>query len=279
MNRIRIGVIVACATIILASSSLHAQTVVQRLTFSLLGQYQTNVYFTNLPSAPNLWTSEHSLLRTILITSANVDKALAIDVAGTNFVTWAGGEVVREINLSNGNTGIFLRKDGLQTNVSSFFGGSFSNDFMGGLSNAFPGYTNNISGLTNNLVNSTNVPIPQTQVFRGYLRTDPLGSTNIVTNYIASSGLYFISLNTTNVKFNVVGVGSGTVTNISGDIDGTTYTRSVDSPAIGIAGSYCLNLETNFYDMGTNPPGFVTGPVRGSINFGQPYFSPTIQGP
>lgn len=275
MNRIRIGFLIACAAFFTASSHLHAQTAVQRITVSLIGQYQTNAFFTNLPSAPNSWTSEHSLLRTVLITTANVIKSLAVDIDNTSFTNWTGSVLVREVNLTNGHSGIFLRKGVNQTNVSSFFGNSFSNDFMAGLSNAFPGYTNNISGQTNGLLTGTNVPIPQTQIFRGYLNTDPVGSTNIVTNYTTTSGLYFISLNTTNIKFNVVGVGSGAITRISG---GTSPGFPIASPLIGAAGSYYLNLETNLYDMGTNPPGFVTGPIHGTINFGAPYYL-NISGP
>ncbi len=91
----------------------------------MLADYQTNIFYTNLANPAGPLTNENSRIRTVLIATGNVVKALAVDLEGTNWTTWAGSVLVREVNLTNGNEGIFLRKNGIQTNVSSFFGGSF----------------------------------------------------------------------------------------------------------------------------------------------------------
>jgi hypothetical protein len=279
MNKMRTSLFVAGAALTLASSSLHAQTSIQRLTFSLLGEYQTNTFYTNaaFPSGP--WTSEFSEIRPVLVTTANVVRALALDLEGTNYTIWNGAALVREVNMTNGHEGIFLRKGTNAANVSSFFGGSYSNNFMGELTNAFPALTNNISGLTNDINGGTTNPIPQTLVFRGWLRRpDPTTTTNATNDYLSTGGLYFVSLNTTNIKFNLVAVGDGTTTNVAGRVDGTLYESRVEAEYLGTAGTFYINSSTNIHDTGTNPPVFVTGPMHGTFNCGQPAFSP-ITGP
>jgi hypothetical protein len=275
MNKIRFGFFAAGAALALAAGGLHAQTSIQRLTFSLVGEYQTNIFFTNSDNPP--LTNEDSRICPILVTAANVIKALAVDLEGTNYATWTGSELVREINLTNGNEGIFLRKAGNQTNVSSFFDGSYSNNFTAGLSNAFPALTNNISGLTNDIYASTGNPSPEVELEQGWRRmSDP---TNITTNFVSTAGLYFISFNTTNLKFNLVGAGDGVATNVAGRNDGTLYERTnIHSMYLGTAGAFYLNTATNIYNTGTNPPVYVTGPMHGTFSVGQPWFS-TIPGP
>jgi hypothetical protein len=275
MNKIRFSFFAAGAALALAAGGLHAQTSIQRLTFSLIGEYQTNIFSTNSDNPP--LTNEDSKIRTVLVGTGNVIKALAVDLEGTNYTNWTGGSLVREVNLTNGNEGIFLRVNGNQTNVSSFFDGSYSNDFTAGLSNAFPALTNNISGLTNDIYGSSNNPIPQVELVRGWRRmTNP---TNTTTNFVATAGLYFISLNTTNLKFNLVGVGDGVASDVAGDIGGTLYERTnIHSEYLGTAGTFYLNVETNIYGAGTNPPMYFTGPMHGTINIGLPWFS-SIPGP
>jgi len=302
----------------LAAGGLHAQTSIQRLTFSLLGEYQTNIFYTNSDNPP--LTNEDSRTHTILIGTGSVIKALAVDLEGTNYSTWTGSELVREVNLTNGNEGIFLRKAGNQTNVSSFFGGSYSNNFTAGLSNAFPALNNNFAnvifgsngvtdiitytatndianlaangvtnlvasvvtnGVTNIFTNGviqvvTNNFSLETPLVRGWRRmSDP---TNTTTNFVTTAGLYFISLNTTNLKFNLMAVGDGAVTSVAGSIEGTPYERAVNSQYLGTAGFFYLNTTTNIFDTGANLPVSFTGPMRGTFSTTQPWFS-TIPGP
>jgi hypothetical protein len=279
MNKIRNSFFVAGAALALASSGLHAQTSIQRIGISLVGEYQTNTFYTNAAYPDGPWTSEFAYIRPVLVTTANVIRAMAVDMLGTNYTIWNGSELVREVNLTNGSEGIFLRKGNNQTNVSSFFGGSYSNNFMAGLSNAFPALTNNISGLSTNVYPTTNTPIPQTLLYHGWLRRpDPTDTTNTTNDFVSTGGLYFISFNTTNIKFNLVAVGDGSVTKVTGHVDGTLYETNIDSEYLGTAGTFYLNTASNIYDTGTNLPTYYTGPMRGTFNTGKPSFS-TIPGP
>lgn len=256
--------------------SLNAQISVQRLTISLLASYQTNTFATNTSGASPL-TNTYSKIKTVLIGTANVIKAIAVDAEGTNWSLWAGAELVREVNLTNGNEGIFLRKGTNNFNVSNYFVGSFSNNFTSGWSNAFPGATNHIYGQTNIAINGvTNNAAPSFELVQGSIRMT--GPTNFVTNDVKTDGLYFLSLNTTNIKFNVIGAGDGEVQTVAGHIDGTLFSRPVNSEVIGSAGTYFLNVTTNIFDTGTDTPVYVTGPVRGTVVVGTPNFSP-ITGP
>jgi hypothetical protein len=273
MNKIRFGVFAAGAALVLAAGGLHAQTSIQRLTFSLVGEYQTNIYYTNSDNA--LLTNDQKI-RPILITTHNIIKALAVDLEGTNWdvdrtnsTNLNGAELVREVNFSNGpaygTEGIFLLRSGTNAaNVSRFFAGSYSNNFTAGLSNAFPALTNYN-------------PIPPIQLDQG---SRSMNSTNTTTHFTSTAGLYFISLNTTNIKFNLVGVGDAAVTNVGGRIDGTIYppTNTVQSEYLGTAGSFYLNVATNIFGDGTNPPVYFTGPMHGTFNVSPPRFS-TISWP
>jgi hypothetical protein len=262
MNKIRSSGFAAALALALTAGSLQAQTSIQRLTFSLLGEYETNVLFTNTANPAGTVTNENAFIRDILIGTGNVIKALAVDLEGTNFATWTGGTLVREVNLTNGHEGIFLRKGGNQTNVSSFFGGSFSNNFMGEVTNGFSGAASNF--------------IPQLLLNHGELRMS--NPTNTTTNFLSTGGLYFVSLNTTNLKLNFVAVGDGTVTTVAGRINGTLYERAVESQFLGTAGTFYLNTTTNVYSAGSNAPVYLTGVLRGTFSTTPPSFS-DIPGP
>jgi hypothetical protein len=301
MNKIRSIVFAAAAALLMSTSGLHAQTSIQRISFSLLGEYQTNVFNTNSGAS----TSENSYIRNILIGSGNVVKAIAVDLEGTNWRNWAGASLVREVNLTNGNEGIFLRLNGRQTNVSSFFGGSFSNNFTGELTNAFPAlnpnppeavvFTNIITNIVTNgpatnlftnvitnvftnalsnafdngLSNGFNLDTP---LVHGTLHmSDSTDTTNITT----TGGLYFISLNTTNLKFNLMAVGNGSVTKVGGAIEGANYERAIESQVLGTAGAFYLNTTTNIFDAEGDAPVYLTGVLRGNFSTGQPWFNAT----
>jgi hypothetical protein len=298
----------------MTSAGLRAQTSVQRLTFSLLGEYQTNVFVTNTSNPASALTNENSYIRDILFGSGNVVKAIAVDLEGANWTNWAGAALVREVNLSNGSEGIFLRINGRQTNVSSFFGGSFSNNFTAELTNSFPvlnhtfasvvfagngitdaitytdtndianfvgdGITNLVAsiatnGVTNVFTNGilqivTNNFNLETPLVRGWVRMPTPTSTT--TNFTATAGLYYISLNTTNLKFNLLAVGNGSVTNVSGQVDGVRYERAIASQFLGTAGAFYLNTTTNIFGAVGNPPVYLTGVMRGTFSTSQPGF-------
>ena len=140
--------------------------------------------------------------------------------------------------------------------------------------------TNNISGLTNNFINqATNNGVPQVELEHGWIRLTAPASTT--TNFTSTGGLYFISFNTTNLKFNVVGVGDGGASDVGGSIDGASYElTNVHSEYLGAAGAFYLNVETNIFDMtnATPLPQYFTGPMRGTISVNPPTFS-KIAGP
>jgi len=289
MNKTRNGIFAAVTILALAAGGLNAQTSIQSITLSLVGEYATNSYYINGTNAGTnnvQWSSEFTQIRPIIISTAGVKRTMAIDLLGTDYTIWNGSELVREVNLTNGNEGIFLRKGSKQTNVTTFFDGSSGSNFMAGLPGAFPALSNNISGLTenvaiysNNYSLMTNISIPQTQLTRGWLHRPDISDTNVITtNYLSTAGVYFVSLDTTNIKFNVVGSGNGSATMVSGSVDGVLYQRSVDSEYMLCVGTFYLNLSTNFYGPGTVPPVFVTGPIRGTFAVGPPTFS-EIPGP
>jgi hypothetical protein len=282
MNKIRFSFFAAGAALALAASGLHAQTSIQNLTFSLVGEFQTNTFTTNTSGGTPVSTNEVLVVHPILFTTANVVKAIAVDLEGTNWdvegtdsTNWNGARLVREVNLITGAEGIFLRKGTTQTNVSSFFGTSFTNNFTGDLSNYLGLVTN---GFTNSFTNSitTNFNFPaQAAIIGGKVNFDPATNT---TNYNSSAGLYTLSFFTSNVQFNTFGVGSGLIANVRGRIGGTTYERLINSEAIGMAGAFYLNTPSNIFDLGTNLPAYIGGPLRGGITTGAGYFS-DISGP
>jgi hypothetical protein len=286
MNKIRFGCFLSCVIIALSANVARAQTSIQRISLYLLADYQKDFYYTNLTSPSEPLTNVNSHIRSILITTGNVVKALALDLDGTNLEntnivgtnTWRFSELVREVNLTNGAEGIFLRKGSAQTNVSSFFSISFSNNFQGGLPVAFPfaanDFTNTIlsgSNSTTNIV--TNNFVLQNPLARGWVYQT--NATNFRTNFIQTSGLYYVSLNTTNLKFNMLCEGPGSITNVSGTKEGTSYSWPVSSISVGCAGAYYVNITTNIFETGTNPPMWVSGPLRGSFVELPPYYSAT----
>lgn len=320
MKKFCFGFFATVAAMVFATNAL-AQTSIQRLHFSLLAYYQKDVFTTNTSTSAGPLTNQYSTLRNILIGTGNIVKAMAVDLDGTNTATnnWRGSELVREVNLVDGTEGIFLRKNGSQTNVSSFFGITYSNNFQAGLFAGFPlvanGFTNvtypvgnlatnlETNAFTNVIVNTnTNCSTAEafTNVFTNYVTNvfdqgtgvtvtnnfmleNPLvrgslqmtGPTNFETNIVGTAGLYFLSFNTTNLKFNILCVGTGSSTNVAGTIDGTHYARAVDYQTCGCAGDYYLNTTTNIFDLGAEPPVYVTGPLRGSFASGIPFFSRT----
>lgn len=192
MKLIRLALVSLALAFSLAARNAPAQSIQQNLTFSILMDYQ---YTTNSVIDGGAVTNYYSTVRTLLVTTHNVVRAIALDLFGDQSTNWDGANLVRRINPTNGAEGIFLRNgpnftNGF-TNVSSFFGLTFTNDFTSGVSNAFP-------ALTNNLTNQLQLP-----VFHGWVTNSPSG---LATNMLSLSDVFFLSLNTVNLKFNLVGV-------------------------------------------------------------------------
>ena len=283
MNKIRLSFFAVGAALALAAGGLHAQTSIQNLTFSLIGDFQTNTFTTNTSDGTPVSTNEVLVVRPILFTTANVVKAIAVDLEGTNWdlegtdsTNWNGARLVREVNLTNGAEGIFLRKGTNQINVSSFFRASFTNNFTGYLSNYLALVTN---GFTNSFTNGFTNSFPlQAAIIGGKISFDIDTGTN-TTNYKSSAGLYTLSFFSSNVQFNTFGFGSGVIANVGGDIDGT-HLRTLDqfrSDRRGRSIIY-LNTTSNIFDLGTNLPAYIGGPLHGSITTGAGYFF-DISGP
>src|ERR1700722_15670472 len=122
-----------------AVPNAHSQTSQQKLTFSIFGQYQTNRFTTN---SAHTQTNEMETINSMLISTACVVKAIAIDLAGPGWTNWANPSLVRETDLTNGVEGIFLVSGTNSADVSKFFGGSFSDDFTATVTNNFAGSPN-----------------------------------------------------------------------------------------------------------------------------------------
>jgi len=241
------------------AARVQAQTEAQVLTFSIICQYVTNVYATNVAAGV---TNDDQIVTTVLLNSANIAKAIAIDLEGTNWAKyWDPALIVREVNLSNGHEGIFLRSSvNTQTNISNstnFFAFCFTNEFTCQVTNVF----------TTTYYN-TNLPIKG-----GWSYT--YSNTNKDTNiYTVVDGLHYVSFTSSNLQFNIFGSGQGTEAEAGGHLDGKLYELPTVSTEITGAGTFNLNVATNvFFNPNiTNPPAYYTGLAHGTVIVGAPYF-------
>jgi hypothetical protein len=239
----------------LCAQRAQAQTSEQAMTFSIICQYVTNNFDTT-----NLTTqiiSHHFVLDTVLLNSGNIAKAMAIDFMGTtNWTKWAGATIEYEVNMATGNQGIFLRLDGKQTNVSSFFGNCFTNMFSQNVSNVFFG---------TNL--ATSLPL-------GGDPNDQTGTT--ITNANFSGNLAYLTFVSSNMSFNLFGYSQGPVVHGSGFLDHVLYERYLQEAEVVGSGTFSLNVTTNVYQIITTngTPTNYTGVAHGTIFVGRPYFLP-----
>jgi hypothetical protein len=270
MNRIRLLFVTLCPLFALAFG-MQGQTVNQSIKFSLFGNYQTNTVSTNVTDE-GVVTNTRSITPLILITAANVVKALAVDQFGKSWTNWSGASLVREINLATTNEAIYVRKGTNQFNVSANFGVTFSNDFTGTLAADFPQLSNFNS--QTNAGSPTNF-IPPIQINRG---TNHLQSGTNLLEYTLGYGLHSLSLHTTNLQFNVVGTSSGTYTNVYGKYLGVRYSQRLQTELVSVVGIFSLNTTTNIYNTGTNPPVFLGGPLHGSFSINTATFLPISYG-
>jgi len=130
------------------------------MTFSIICQYVTNTYITNVATGT---TNQNQHLLTVIIDSANIVKAISLDMFGTAWTNWIGSALVYEENMTNGNQGIFLRYGGKNTNVSRFFTNSFSTN----------GYANMFSHDAAAVFGGTIYPAVSTNGYANVYSTDP----------------------------------------------------------------------------------------------------------
>jgi hypothetical protein len=164
---------------------------------------------------------------------------------------------LRQVNLSNGAEGIYLRKGLNATNISRFFGTSYSNAFTGDVTNVFKG--------TNYATNAT---MP---VFGGWRYMQP---TNTITNYSVADGLHYVSFSCSNTSFDIFGYSQGRVAHPVGRADGTVYeTNTIWSEILG-AGTFNLNVTTNIYSVAASngTPAYYGGLAYGTVYLSSPYF-------
>jgi hypothetical protein len=236
------------------SQRAQGQTSEQALSFSIICQYVTNNINTTNPTTKIV--TQHFLEQTVFLSSANLVKAMAIDLVGTNWMRWAGSTIEYEVNMANGNQGIYLRLNGKQTNVSSFFGNNFTNIFSQNVSNVFSGVNY-----------ATSLP----------LGGDDNVQTNADITYANFTGnLAYLTFATGNTSFSLFGYSQGPVVHGSGFLDGVLYERYLPVAQIAGTGTFSLNVTTNIFLIPTSngTPTNYTGVAHGNIFMGKAYFLP-----
>jgi hypothetical protein len=230
------------------------QTTAQVMTFSIICQYVTNTA-TNINVSTQRTNVEQQVV-TVLLSSANLVKAMAIDLLGTNWTKWQGAYLVYEQNLQTTNQGIYLRLNGLQTNVSSFFGDSFTNVFSQDVNNVF------------SATNYTTLPL------NGGFDYDVRGVKS--TYYTASGNLAYLSFSSTNTSFNIFGYSRGSLAEIVERYNRQLYTNTVNEAENIGAGTFSLNVTTNIYPYlnitNYTIPTNYTGLAHGTVYLSGPYY-------
>ena len=240
----------------LAPGGAFAQPVsVQRVGFSLLVDYQhdlTNAVATN------------AFIQDALVATGNVARAVKLEF-GEDETNWSATALVREVNLTNGAEGLYLRGNGVQTNVSEFFsnalGASFTADFTSGTTNFFPALTNDFD--------------PATPIYRGSIRVGAGGHTN----YITTETFHAVAFNTSNMKFNLIGFGTASLHRVAGRMDGVIYAANIEQFTAQGLGTLYFNAGTNIFGTGTVPPITNSGVAHGTFWTGPPVFLVLTNGP
>jgi hypothetical protein len=236
----------------LCPQRLHGQVVEQNMTFSIICQYVTNFVTVTNPATGVVTSFEQ--LNTVLVNTANIAKAITVQAFGTNWVQWSPANIFYEVNLNTGAQGIFLNRAGKQTNVSSFFGNSFTNVFSQNVNEVFVG-TNYAASLP--------------------LGGDPNDQTAMMlTNINHFANLAYLSFATPNTSFNLFGYSQGGIVHAGAYVGGTLYQRYLDEGEIVGAGTFSLNVTTNIYRVPTDngTPTNYTGVAHGTVYLGPPYF-------
>jgi hypothetical protein len=298
MTMKRIRFLFGCLAVLFGfmATDARAQSSRQIMTFSVLTDYQDET--NDAPADPGL---TNVFIQPLLITSGNIVKAILLDVKGRKWTNWTGATLQRQINLITGEEGVYITLGGTnELNVSSFFSDTYVSNFTEGVLDAFPFATNNFTySYTNDIVNaytnitdgSTNVTlITNTVVTTNDLQSPypPLFNGQTSSTFVhhrSSAGLHFISVNTRNLKLNLLGAslqapGDGAITTFTGRYKGTNYSMGVQKESIYIVGTFSWNKSTNFFSAVTNVTNvFFSGPARGSVIIGVPTYSAITPAP
>jgi hypothetical protein len=253
MKKMRCLFLVLALGLSLCSQRAQGQTSAQSMTFSIICQYVTNTYTTNLSTHT---TNQDQRVQTVLLNSGNLVKAMAIDMFGTNWPKWQFASIVYEQNLESSNQGIYLRYQNKQTNVSSFFtNGLSTNGFANMFSQDVPGLFNG----TNYAMDGTNSILPLT----GRVPTQ---------SPTVSDDLAYLTFNSANTSFTLFGYSQGSLLNTVFDKKGDVG-KVVKAQIIG-AGTFSLNVTTNFLHVtnATAAPAInYSGLAHGTVNVNLPY--------
>jgi hypothetical protein len=242
----------------LYSQRAQGQVVAETMSFSIICQYVTNTYYTNLAAGT---VTTNSRVLSVLVNSANLVKAMAADLFRdswtTNWPRWSGSSIVYEQNMITGNYGIFMRFMGRQTNVSSFFTNGFSTN---GYANMFSVDVPSVFNGTNYASNGTNSLLPVT------------GGGIFIGGPKESDNLAYLTFTSSNTSFTFFGYSQGTLLNTVYDKAGNVGV--VNKAQLFGAGTFSLNLTTNFLFVTTNnavTPTNYPGLAHGSIYMAPPY--------
>jgi hypothetical protein len=253
----------------LCAQRAQSQTVGQPMTFSIICQYVTNIYTTNA-STKEIY--QNQLLTTVLLSSANLIKAMIVDTFWrnnattwqSNFTYWSASTLSYEENMITGNQGIYLVHGTNQLNVTSFFGtnifstNSVANMFAQDATNVFSGtiypaistngYANLLSGAGSTNFDDAIIPDSTLPLSGGYgfFYTNSPATSN---NYAAYDNLAYLTFNSSNISFNLFGYSQGALVIAAYD---NNLLGKVDQGQIVGAGTFNLNLTTNFLRLTSN---------------------------
>lgn len=273
----------------------QGQTSGQVMTFSIACQYNTNNLSTNFLAGHVQNVNDFKQITTVLVDTANMVKALAVDNFGTNWVKWIGAQLCYEVDLATGTPAIFMRLGSRQVDVSTNFN---SGDGVGTYINAFsiepsnvvvggayafptnPAYGNNFANLP--LISGLETNYPGTNA--------PFTNVASLTNYGAFDNLAYLNFTTTNLAFTLIGYSQGTLYHVSEILHGTRHAQTVDDAFIFGAGTFSLNLTTNFLRVTPSTPGLkidpnvvlatnFTGMAHGTLYIQKPFLMTNLVSP
>ena len=262
MKKMRCLFLVLALGLGLCSQRAQGQTTAETMTFSIICQYVTNTYSTNYSP---LVINKFQHVITVLLDSANLAKAMEVDLFGAKWTNWQGASIVYEQNMITGNQGIYLRWAGKQTNVSSFFTNSFSTN---GFANMFSQDVASAFNGTNYAVSGTNDLLP----LIGGNVSEELDSTN--SNFNVSDNLAYLTFSSSNTSFTFFGFSQGALLNTVYDKEGDI--AKVNKAMLVGAGTFSLNVTTNIYPYlnitNYTIPTNYTGLAHGTVYLSGPYY-------
>lgn len=252
------------------------------MSFSIICQYVTNTVITN---ATTRAVEQVPHVLTVLLDTATIIKAMVIDIFWTNnstvfqsnLVKWQPSALVYEENMTTGYQGIFLRRGNEQLNVSPFFTNNFAPPTLSTNSYAdmFAVDVADVFGGTNYALFSTNsyVDVYAQDATNAYAATNfASNSLPLVGTYgydngpvgIAYDNLTYLKFSSSNTSFTLFGYSEGMLVNAVYDAEG--HVGKVDMAHIIGAGTFSLNLTTNFLRVTPDFPYIINGQLHTVTN-------------